>query len=312
MLFNGKNMSGGNNSYSHTTNTINYNLMTVGYGIYDTLHILDGLYYYTHSYVYDTLSDTSIYDQWLSETLLLSTFSNSLSGGSIDLNIKYISAIRIKRKLANQYNSKYITLFEKTVSSVDDLITTEYDNYAKAKNTYTYAVCPVMKDGTEGELSETTVYSDFCGVALCDREHLYFTELETNYSFAKNHSESIVKTLYNKYPYVIHNDIIDYWTGSMSAMWVGINDYEYDLENAFIYRSRFCDWLNNGEAKILKLDDGREWLISINDNIQESSEDHWQKVITSFDWTEIGDCENAKDLYNTGLIEKDPDNYAVE
>ena len=108
---------------------------------------------------------------------------------------------------------------------------------------------------------------------------------------------------------MIHSDVADYWTGTLSAMWAEMLKNEYDVDNQFQYREKFYDWLNNGKAKILKLDDGREWIINITDSIQESANDHWKKVITTFDWTEIGQHNDAYDLYTSGLIDVNPDIY---
>ena len=244
----------------------------------------------------------AISEEWESDTLLVAAFNNNLFAGDIDFDLSDIKYIRIKRKLKDESNNKYITLFEYEINNDTKSGFTVYDKYAKSNYTYMYAVCYVASDGTEGVLIETEVYSYFRGIVICDMDTLYFAELEPNYSFTKNHNSSIVTTINNRYPYIVHNDVADYWTGQLSAMWTGKNDCEYDIDNQFRFRESFYDWLNNGKSKILKLDDGREWIINVTGAIQENAQNHWLKVITSFDWTESGNCDDELDLYKNGLI----------
>lgn len=300
-MFNGV-MSMSKNSYSNTAIASDYNKIIIKGGIYDILHIKYG----------GQSIPEEIDDVWQENTILLATFANSLSGGNIDIDKSGVIGIRIKRKLSCELGNKYITLFEKSVKSSDDLEVTYYDKYAKAGAEYTYAVCPVLSSGVEGELSSVDVTSQFCGIAICDIDHIYFTELETEYSFTKQHTSATVIPLRSRYPHVISNDSSDYWKGNLSAFWLGMDsDGNYDIQNQFQYREGFYDWLNNGRPKILKLDDGRAWVINITGEIQESSQEHWQKVITSFEWTEVGDCNSANDLYESGLTEVDPDIYRM-
>lgn len=287
-------MSASLGSYSDTPLCSNYNIVQMSNLTTGVLHI---------KYGYAELEEgQEISEEWESDTLLVAAFNDNLIAGNIDFDLADIKYVRIKRKLKSENNNKYITLFEYEMNSSIRSGFTVYDNYARANKEYTYAVCYVSSDGSEGALIETDVKSDFCGVVLCDEDNIYFAELETSYSFSKNHNSSIVTTISNRHPYVIHNDATDYWTGQLSAMWAGKDDNDYDIDNQFDYREPFYDWLNNGRSKILKLDDGREWIINITGAIQESENEHWQKVVTSFDWTETGDCNNEDDLYKNGLI----------
>lgn len=288
-------MSGSLNSYSNTTlgKLSSNSSVVVGNGCYNLLHI-----------VYGNDESNPIPTTWQDNTIMLADFQFNLNGGNTDSSWSRITALRIKRKETAQSNSRYVTIYEKKINDTTDATLTVYDNYARAGVTYTYAVCPVLNDGTEGALYEVTVKSDFCGIVICDADKLYFTDLEPSYSFDKNSNMSLVTTLTSRYPYVIHNNVADYWSGSVSGMWVGMIGCEYDIDNQFNFRKSFYDWLNNGESKILKFDDGREWLICVTGGIKEQADNHWLKVITSFDWTEIGDYDSSDDLLRCGLIQK--------
>lgn len=295
-------MAGSKNSISNTTVHFDGNKVEIGYGWYCLLHIISG---YDPAKLEPHKSPKSVWYSWRDDTLLFATFDGSLSGGNVEMIFDSGTSIKIKRKEYDAPNSSYITILEKKINNIDDAAFVVYDNYAKAQTKYVYAACIVAPDGTEGALCESdSVESSFCGVVICDTDCLYSSELETDYSFDKNSIISTVNTLTSRYPYIIHNNLADFWSGSISGMWVERDCCEYNLENQFKFRKDFYDWLNNGNPKILKLDDGREWLVCVTGGIKEHAEGHWLKVITSFDWTEIGNCDSSDDLYKCGLVQQ--------
>lgn len=299
MLFNGF-MSAMNKSMSITPTKINLTSISITDGIYDFLGL------------YNTPREIgTVSDEWTSDTVLVADFKNTLSAGNFDGTVSETSALRIKRKKHSDLSSSWITIYEKSVNSEDDFNFSYFDKTAKAKTEYDYGIVPVYKNGTEGVLAVTSVYSDFDGVVICDAEHTYNTELEVSYTNKKNHSESVVSTLSGKYPYVVRNSKSDYYTGSIEALFAKFEDCKYMYEQSYEYRFELMDFLNSQECKIIKFDDGRMWLCEITGSPSESNSEHSLKVITSFEWTEIGDCENAIDLYNSGFINKNPADYST-
>ena len=71
------------------------------------------------------------------------------------------------------------------------------------------------------------------------------------------------------------------------------------------------DWLTNGEAKIIKMEDGREWLVSVDGNVEEDESEHIDKVGISFDFVQIGDYNNTDDLSANGLTAYNDMDYAT-
>lgn len=218
-------------------------------------------------------------------------------------SLSNVKSIRVKRKIAGQYDSAFMVIYEKNISSADDSVFVIYDNFAKAKTNYVYAACIVFTNENESGLIRTgSVLSKFYGVAICDMSTIYSTELETEFDFVKNHKSNLITTLNDKYPYVVKTDNTDYWSGSISAFWIGINNCDFDFENAVSYRENFMNWLNNSQSKILKFDDGRAYLIYVSSGSTRKSDSHPDKEIISFEWTEIGDCGSKEDLYRNGLL----------
>jgi len=78
---------------------------------------------------------------------------------------------------------------------------------------------------------------------------------------------------------------------------------EYTAEKAYEYREEIKAFLNDGKPKIMKLTDGRIWMICTTDGISENNDDIEGYVHHSFSWVEIGDPENAGDLYYNNFID---------
>ena len=117
---------------------------------------------------------------------------------------------------------------------------------------------------------------------------------------------SITVPSIRKYPYVISNGANDYNSGSVSAQWLEYDSEsdDWDIDGAYTFTDALEDFLNNGLPKLLKYQDGRMWLIDVSSSdITESEDESHLQVHTSFEWTEIGDCDSGTDLYANGFID---------
>lgn len=221
-----------------------------------------------------------------------------------DIDINDIYSIRVKRKKSGQHNKDYKVIYEQIINTVDDLAFNFYDKYAKSKTNYIYATCLVDKSNEEsGLIDSNIVLSKFDKLVICDKDTSYFTEFDIKCNFKKNHNISIVNTLSGTYPYAIKNDNSDYWSGNVSALWILTSNDILDVNNTMGYREQFMNWLNNSNPKILKYPDGRMYLIYVNSGIESSNDDNENKIITSFEWTEIGNSENIDELINNKLLD---------
>ena len=114
----------------------------------------------------------------------------------------------------------------------------------------------------------------------------------------------MVTTLSGKYPYVVSNANTDYESGQFSMMFMPKDsDGEYTTENDYIYREDIKAFLNDGKPKIMKLSDGRIWMIATTDGLTEDNGEVEHYVHHSFNWVEIGDPESSSDLYNNNFID---------
>lgn len=242
---------------------------------------------------------------WDFDTLFHAYFNNNLLAGNISFAVSEINKLRLKRRVKG--SSNWVTIYEQTVNTADDLAVEYYDITARANTTYEYTIVPVF-DQVEGSLYTNEITTDFQGLFIVDRDNVFATELDVVISEKRNKPRSVITTINRKYPYVISNGSNNYDSGNVSAQWLeyNSNDDSWDIEQARNYVHTLKDFLNNGSPKLIKYQDGRMWLIEVSSpEIIDTEDDAHLQVHTSFDWVEIGDCDKGSDLYINGLINTD-------
>ena len=188
------------------------------------------------------------------------------------------------------------------------------DYFARGRNTkYEYSVNYILKDGTELPYISASVVSSFCGALITDGKTSYHVFLDPKVtSTTRNRQSSIVTTLNGRFPYVFYGSKSNYDTGNFSGTIIKNNGGDdWDFDNSYKYREDMKDWLTNGEAKIIKMEDGREWLVSLDGNVEEDESEHIDKVGISFDFVQIGDYNNTDDLSANGLTAYNDMDYAT-
>ena len=248
-----------------------------------------------------TLTDKEILGiEWDFNTVLKALFQGNVKAGNIDYAVSEIDKVYLKRR--KQGDIEWMTLTEKVITSPEDL-SFIYEDKTAAAGVYEYVVIPVV-GGIESTPFANSIRSEFNGMFIFDSTGVYGTELEVHVSSVSNQPVSVVTTLARRFPYVIHNSNIRYDSGSASGFFVDKKFGEYDLAGGHAYRRKMNEFLQNGHPKILKFDDGRMWLVSITSpQIVQDEQGHPEFVITSFDWTEVGDADSYEDLYNAGLVD---------
>ncbi len=63
------------------------------------------------------------------------------------------------------------------------------------------------------------------------------------------------------------------------------------------------DFIADGIPKILKLFDGRIWLVQTTPNPSDTAEESYNNRYITFTWVEIGNINSEEDLYYLGLSE---------
>ena len=250
---------------------------------------------------------------WAADTLILATFdSKTLEGGNIGALGSKIQSMQLRRREVGDVT--WTTLAAYQVPDTNNLNFSFVDYFARGRNTkYEYSVNYILKDGTELPYISASVVSSFCGALITDGKTSYHVFLDPKVtSTTRNRQSNIVTTLNSRFPYVFYGSKSNYDTGNFSGTIIknnGGNDWDFD--NSYKYREDMKDWLTNGEAKIIKIEDGREWLVSVDGNVEEDESEHIDKVGISFDFVQIGDYNNTDDLSANGLTAYNDMDYAT-
>lgn len=125
----------------------------------------------------------------------------------------------------------------------------------------------------------------------------------------RNIPSSNVELLNRKYPIFVRNTIANYDTGTCKGSFVPLVDEEscelaYDSEYDYQrikYQREFMDFITDGVPKILKMPDGRLWIIQVTPNPTDTANQHYNNREISWTWVEIGDVNSEEDLYYLGL-----------
>lgn len=212
--------------------------------------------------------------------------------------------VRIKRREAGKY--EWVTIYERNISGVVGSIAFIcYDKYTRGRKTkYQYMAVPTIDD-IEQIYTSTEVASDFDGAWLIDKDTSYYIGLEPKVTnITRNQEASVETTLGSKYPIVFHGSEANYYSGNFSGIiikWDRVTD-AFDFYSSVDYRETFINWLTNKKPKVLKMYDGRAWLMNVNGNVSYSDDEHPDKVEISFDFVETGDLNSSADMKNAGLI----------
>lgn len=247
-----------------------------------------------------------IVNTWESDTILHAKFDNNLRGGNLAYRADTVSMVRVKRREQGE-SMGWVTIKEVPITKIEDFTFTYIDKYARARTNYEYAVVPVINN-IEMEYTIGTVYSVFDGIIICDKENSFQTIADESIpSITKRNPSSTAETLDGKYPYVFFNGNTNYETGSVQGLFVEI-DWDrkvFKTASSFKYRDRLMAFLTNHKPKILKCFDGRIWMIDVTSDPTATVQNHPDQILTSFNFTEIGDVNSTSDMYYNGLSELD-------
>lgn len=274
--------------------------------------------------IYNELYVSNRYDDfgseipaWDYDTIMHAKFNGNLHAGNVDYYPEEVEYMRIKRRVKGTY--EWVNLFEIRIEKSEDLKFEKFDKYARGNTMYEYAMVPVIRqieggNDKEGNVNICEVKSEFYDTFLSEKDISFHTQVEVSLSLNKNHPTLVVAPIHRKYPYVFGNGNANYYSGSISAVWVELDklcDYAQEMSwndaygivwrNNWDYRNRLMEFLCNGKPKILKMPDGRMWMVAITETPTESVSFHNDAPTTTFQWTEIADCESGADLYSNGF-----------
>lgn len=267
-----------------------YNYVEVNNALIDELYVTKNT----------EVSDTELVSKWDYDTIINAKYDGNYRGGNIDFTVRETDLIRLKVREVDSFTWK--TLAEFPVNSLDDLKISYVDRYQNNGKKLEYAIVPITAN-TEGNYSTAQVESDFEGISVTEANRTYRAFVYDNISVTRNNNVNYVTTLGNKYPFSVTNSSLNYSNGTISAGFYPIVDNEIDLSDfakVIKYRENLLNFLTDGKPKVLKIDDGRSWIVGIDSNISVYGQERGYYV--EFGFTQLGNSQITEDLYNNGLL----------
>ena len=262
-------------------------------GIYDDLFISSNP---------DIIGTDDVY-KWTWDTILYAPFNGTTEAGNVDFTLEDTNEIIIKRRKQDEFLWK--TIYVKPIKELVDFDLHGTDVTARSSTTYEYAAVAV-KDGIEGTYNKMTVETNYDKVYLIERDKIYSSSIGDCFCDTTRNFPSSVSTLLNqKYPIYIRNTLANYDSGSLNLGFVNLEKcpHQFDDKNRVPYQREVMNFLCDAKPKLLKLQDGRMWLIMVTGNPTDTADSHYANRKINFEWTEIGDCESQEDLYYANLLD---------
>lgn len=303
----GKNWVGGENACALTPTSvekINYVEMTNG--IYDYLYLEkeneDGTLM-----TLDECPPT----EWDTNTILFAKFDGNTNAGNLDKTLSSTTHLIVKRRTKNDFAWK--TLAVREVHALEDFRFSYNDYFVPSGQETEYAIVPVYY-GIEGIYSTATVTPTFEKMFLIENEVVYGTLITDGFcDTTRNISSVLAQPLNSRFPTFSRNSMANYDTGTcvgsffkMEGCEFKVGKREYDYDNVK-YQKEVMDFICDGNPKILKMPDGRTWLIQVTSNPSDTANSVYNNRAISFSWVEIGDINSEEDLYYLGLSDVSPE-----
>lgn len=303
MLFCGNSFVGGICSIT-PTNIDNINYVELKNGIYDDLYI-------SKATGFELTAKCP--EEWDFDTILWAKFNGNASAGNIDWNLETTSHLILKSRNEGEFQWKTIAV--KEINTLDDFKINYPDYFIASGQTVEYAVVNVLY-GSEGNYATTKITPKFDKMFLIENDIVWGTDITDGFcDTTRNIPSSTVELLNSKYPIFVRNTIANYDTGNCKGAFVPLVNEE-SCELAFgeeydymriQYQKGFMDFISDGIPKILKLPDGRMWIIQITPNPSDTANQMYNNREISWSWVEIGDVNSEEDLYYLGLSDVSPE-----
>ncbi|MCM1234800.1 MAG: hypothetical protein NC489_32255 [Ruminococcus flavefaciens] len=277
----------------------NINYVELKNGIYDDLYITKSTdFELTHEFP----------KEWDFNTVLWAKFNNTTDAGNIDWDLEATSHIILKSR--TEGNFKWKTIVVKEVHEIEDFVINYPDYFVASGEPVEYAVVNIMS-GCEGTYAVTRVTSKFNKMFLIEGGTVWGTEITDGFcDTTRNIPSSTVELLHRRYPIFIRNTIANYDTGNCKGAFVPLDEdsceFAYDSERDYErikYQRAFMDYICDSIPKILKLPDGRLWLVQVTPNPTDTANQQYNDREISWSWVEIGSVNSEEDLYYLGFSE---------
>lgn len=268
------------------------------------IQIFDGTY--NQLFVTTDLSSTvnSFDNEWTYTTKMNATFDKNLDAGNSGFSVRNTDHVVIRRRELGQTN--WLVVFVKEIHTIKDFDIYFIDKYARSGVEYEYSISSFV-NGVENSYVIQNVYSEFNGYYITDKDCLYGTVYDVDgCDTSRQITNQVMELLNSKYMSVVSHSNANCESGSISGSFIKIDtDEKVNSMNGMTFREQVKDRLVNKKPLILKIDDGRIWMIRATGTVNDIQSGHQDLRKLSFEWTEIGDVNDMKALYRNGFSDVD-------
>ena len=249
---------------------------------------------------------TTIPTMWDYLTIMDANFNGNINAGNVDFVLSQLSGIKVKYRILGTFD--WTTIKYIPITKVEDLSFSIVDYLAKNNTEYEYAFVPVLNN-IEGNYITNTILSQFNGVFICDSDTIYKFYAGVQYgTSSQNISNAVFEPFGRKYPIVVSNSLTDYQSGSVSGKVLGQNfetTREIVRKDIITQNKILLNFLTNKKAKILKDWNGNFILMIVVNKPSVIYDNNYGMGIvdTYFDYVEMGNPTNSKDLISTGMLQ---------
>jgi hypothetical protein len=249
--------------------------------------------------------------EWDFDTILLADFDADTLAGNVKWKLSELSYVLVKRRIKGDY--KWMTLYAKEISNVEDLSISETDITCESL-LYEYAIVPILNDA-EGDYSSAEADVTNEDLVVIDATGIYHTPLTDGYCDVQDvHPNSVLELMHQRYPTIVRNTDANYETVTVTGMFLPydendcidlslLGDDETADRRRILYQRAVKEFLTNGRTKILKNVDGQCWLCYVTTPPSDTADNNYKVRKLSFGVTENGSLKNEEHLYYAGLID---------
>lgn len=268
------------------------------------IQIFDGEYNQLYLSGDSSLTVNNYDDEWTYDTRLNATFNNTLRAGNTEFGLEMTDQIVVKRREVGE--TKWIVIFETRITALEDFKIRIIDKYARADTEYEYCVSSYL-GGIENSYMIQNVYSDFDGYYITDKDCLYGTIYDVDgCDTSRNMTNQTLELLNSKYMHVVSNSQLCCDSGSVTGSFIKLDGCEnFNRQASLQNRKDVMNRLSNRKPLILKIHDGRIWMIRVVGTPTDKMKEHYDLRQITFEWVEIGDVNDMETLYNNGFTDID-------
>lgn len=266
-----------------------------------SIQIFDGTYNQIYLSTDINMTVANLEDEWSYDTKMNAKFDGTLDAGNSGFSLRNTDHIVIRRRELGTL--EWTTIFTRKTNTVEDFSVHIKDTYARSGVEYEYSVSSFV-NGIENSYIIENVYSEFDGYYITDKDCLYGTVYNVDgCDTTRNISNQVIQMLNSKYMKVVSNSSLNCDSGSVTGAFIQIDNEtkEIDRETGLKNRNSFKNRLANKKPLILKVDDGRIWMIKPSGIVSDVMDVHRDFRNITFEWTEIGDVNDMKSLYLNGF-----------